>query len=441
MNPPLDPTIVDLLRGSALAPLIDRPVNDILKDMGLGPLPEISGLPPLPELPPLPVIDLSALARPLTDLASSFGTGALGAGAGGGTDPTQALSGITTALQTAMTLGATAVQTVMSMWQGMAAMQAAEKATQAQEDGGKVAAQGTQEKAVLGTAATSVATGGALLAAIIAKYLATMTAAAPLLGTPGGQLFLVAASTEALTEATAVVAKTRVEMTGHSANMTQTGQKVKVTNAPKGVDSAQQMAQMMQMLTPLMTLATTGVQTASQLATASSQLLAPKPADVAAKAEEEADRKAREEDAAKAEASGGGGGFGGGGFGGGGIGGGGIGGVAAASTPLSPYSGTRVASMGPLPGASSLGTGSSAMEPGGGVRPGGSAPGSPGMMPYGAAGAAGSRAGDAGSDLPGFLVSGQHGDEVVGDIDGVSLPVVGATEQASEPPPDKELTL
>ncbi|MFE7796282.1 hypothetical protein [Nocardia sp. NPDC057440] len=435
MNPPLDPTIVDLLRGSALAPLIDRPVNDILKDMGLGPLPEISGLSPLPELPPLPVIDLSALARPFTDLASSFGTGALGAGAGGGTDPTQALSGITTALQTAMTLGTTAVQTVMSIWQGMAAMQAAEKAAQAQEDGGQVAAQGTQEKAVLGTAATSVATGGALLAAIIAKYLATMTAAAPLLGTPGGQLFLVAATTEALTEATAVVAKTRVEMTGHSANMTQTGQKVKVTNAPKGVDSAQQMAQMMQMLTPLMTLATTGVQTAGQLATASSQLLAPKPADIAAKAEEEADRKAREEDAAAA-ASGGGGGGGGGGFGGGGI-----GGVAAAATPLSPYSGTRVASVGPLPGAPGLGTGSSATEPAGGLRPGGSAPGSPGMMPYGAAGAAGSRAGDAGSDLPGFLVSGQHGDEVVGDIDGVSLPVVGATEQVSEPPPDKELTL
>ena len=84
MTVPLDPSIVDLLRGSALAPLIDRPVNDILKDMGLGPLPEISGLPPLPELPPLPVVDLAALARPLTDMASGFGTGNLGAPAGGG---------------------------------------------------------------------------------------------------------------------------------------------------------------------------------------------------------------------------------------------------------------------------------------------------------------------------------------------------------------------
>ncbi|WP_280482150.1 hypothetical protein [Nocardia cyriacigeorgica] len=43
--------------------------------------------------------------------------------------------------------------------------------------------------------------------------------------------------------------------------------------------------------------------------------------------------------------------------------------------------------------------------------------------------------------MPNYLVSGQHGDEVVGDIEGVSLPVVGAAEPQSEAPPDKELTL
>ncbi|WP_280406853.1 hypothetical protein [Nocardia carnea] len=39
------------------------------------------------------------------------------------------------------------------------------------------------------------------------------------------------------------------------------------------------------------------------------------------------------------------------------------------------------------------------------------------------------------------LVSAEHGDEVVGSIEGVAVPVVGAAESTSEPPPDKELTL
>lgn len=38
------------------------------------------------------------------------------------------------------------------------------------------------------------------------------------------------------------------------------------------------------------------------------------------------------------------------------------------------------------------------------------------------------------------LVTGAHGDEVVGVIEGVSIPVVGAVEAVDEPP-DKALTL
>ncbi|MBF6247185.1 hypothetical protein IU471_26945, partial [Nocardia elegans] len=46
MTSPVDPTVLDLLRGSVLAPLIDRPVNDILRDMGLPPLPDPAAAPP-----------------------------------------------------------------------------------------------------------------------------------------------------------------------------------------------------------------------------------------------------------------------------------------------------------------------------------------------------------------------------------------------------------
>ncbi len=70
-------------------------------------------------------------------------------------------------------------------------------------------------------------------------------------------------------------------------------------------------------------------------------------------------------------------------------------------------------------------------------------------MPMGgaAAGAAGARAQEdqTTEGMRGLLVTGQHGDEVVGAVEGVSMPVVGAPEQASGPldsdPPDKALTL
>ncbi|WP_433680940.1 hypothetical protein [Nocardia sp. CA-119907] len=430
MNAPLEPSIVDLLRGSALAPLVDRPVNDILKDMGLGPLPDLSGLPPLPQMPPLPVLDLAALARPLTDMASGFGTGALGASAGGGPDPTKVLSDTAQAAQTAIQLGTQALQTVMSLWQGLAAMQAANKAGQAADNGAELATQSAQEKATLVGGATSVATGGALLAAVIAKYLATVTAASPWLATGGGQAFIAAATVEAITEGVAVVTKTRIEMTAHSANMTAAGKKVKVTNAPKGVDSMQQV---MQMLTPLMTMAQTGAQTLTQVATQSATQAQKLQADTIAKQEQEREAKEREE----VERTGGGGAGGGGG----GVGVGGIG-AAPITTPLSPWSGPRAAGLSGVAGFGASGSGSAAVEPAAAVRGATGAPGSPGMMPYGAAGAAGARgAGDAGGDMPSFLVNAEHGEEVVGPIEGVSLPVVGAAEQISEPPPDKELTL
>ncbi|MFI6775549.1 hypothetical protein [Nocardia sp. NPDC050412] len=427
MTAPLDPSIVDLLRGSALAPLIDRPVNDILNDMGLGPLPEISGLPPLPELPPLPVIDLAALARPLTDMASGFGTGNLGAPAGGGPDPTKVLSDTAQAAQTAIQLGTQALQTVMSLWQGLAAMQAANKSGQAAENGAELATQSVQEKASLAGGATSVATGGALMVSVIAKYMATVAAATPWLATGGGQAFIAAATVEAITEGIAVVTKTRVEMTAHSANMTAVGKKVKVTNAPRGVDSMQQV---MQLLNPLMTMAQTGAQTLTQVATQNATQAQKRQAD--AIAEEHQDREATQ----KAEHDATGGGAGGGGPAIGGI------GAAPISTPLSPWSGPRTAGLSGMPGFNAGGTGSAAAEPAAAVRGATGAPGNPGVMPYGAAGAAGARgAGDAGGDMPSFLVNAEHGEAVVGPIEGVSLPVVGAAEQISEPPPDKELTL
>jgi hypothetical protein len=51
-------------------------------------------------------------------------------------------------------------------------------------------------------------------------------------------------------------------------------------------------------------------------------------------------------------------------------------------------------------------------------------------------------AGDSGSGAASNLVTAQHGDEVVGEIGGISPPVVGEAEQRVPAElPDKELTL
>jgi hypothetical protein len=450
---PLDPTVLDLLRGSALAPMLDQPVNHILQDMGLPNLPEMPSFIHMPEMPPLPPLDLTALMRPLTDLAAAFGSGQLGAPApapasanADGTqnaaapappaDPTQLLSGISTVMQTVMQLGTSAIQTAMSVWQGMAAMEAAKKAGEAQQDAGKLEAQSTQEKAVLTNAAGSVFTGAGLMSAVVAKF-STILAASPLYAaTPAGQVFLAASAVEAMTEALGITVKTKGELLGHSASMTTTGTKVPITNAPKGVagaGGADQLSQLMSMVTPLISTATTAAQSLGQLAQASSALSAPKPV---------VDPKAHEggalsdEEKAKAAAAAGGAGAGAGAFGGPGPG-------AAPAAPLNPWQGTRVASgsLGSLSGLSGAGSSPATTAA---MSTGGTTGGSGGMMPMaGAAGAAGlGRDGESSSDaLRGQMVTSQHGDEVVGHIEGVSLPVVGAADSASEPPPDKELTL
>lgn len=441
--PPLDPTLLELLRGSALAPMLDRPVNDILHDIGLPALPDLTALPPLPGLPPLPVIDLSALMRPLTDLAAAFGTGRLpepaaqpvpadpAAAPAPPADPTQMLQNVGTILQSVTQLGSTALQAVMQVWQSMAAEQAAAKAGQAQADGAELAAQSTQEKAIIGNGANSVFTGAALLAAVIAKFSATL-AAAPLYATSGpGMAFLVASAVESAAEGVAITVKTKGEMLGHSASMTTAGQKVAVTSAPTGVDGAQQLSELLSMLTPLLSSATQVAGTVAQVAgkQANTALLAPATPD----------EQARQHDPAKPIAAGGGGtGGGGGGFGG-------AGGFAPPPAPLSPWQGTRAAGgpVGGLGGAAAAST-PAAVTPaaatgghgGGGFVPAGGAAGA-----LGGAGLA--REGESSTDgVRGVMVNASNGDEVVGPIEGVTLPVVGAAAAPYvEPPPDRDLRL
>ncbi|MBY8855216.1 hypothetical protein K7711_01860 [Nocardia sp. CA2R105] len=513
MNAPIDPSISDLLRGSSLAPMMDQPVSHILHSMGLPQLPAIPPMPPLPGLPPMPVIDLTAIVRPLTDMASSFGTGQFGGagvhpavgvapapaptasnpvnspaaqnnsaapqaskpqaaapqpatpGAPAGNnaagsptaaqpnvDPTQVLTAITTGLQTAMQLGMSALQVVMQMWQGQGAQQAASTGTQAQASGSQLATQSTGQKAILGAGATSVFTGGALMATVMGKYMTTMALTAPALSVPGGAAFMVAETAEAIAEALAVITKTRVELTIHSANMTEAGQKVEVSSTPTGVNAASQastaadtaaassssstseLQQLMQMISPVGQLLTTGVQSATQLGEAAKTLIpgvSATPTAASVSADKTALGAYKGSDS-KSSAAGGGAA-------------GGAGGVAAVpATPLTPYIGTQLA------GGSTFGPGGAAAAEALAAEPvatstpmSASSP----MVPMAGAGAAAAAArgiggaGDADGGVNSNLVTGVNGDEVVGDLNGATLPVVGAYVRAVEAPPDKELTL
>ncbi|MEU6580745.1 hypothetical protein [Nocardia sp. NPDC046763] len=387
-------SVADALRDTNFAPLLDSPVGDVLQTLGLPALPQLPSVPPLPDMPPLPTLDLTALTKPLTDLASSFGTGQLGQGL----DASKMLSGVSSALQQVMSIA----QSVMSLansnsWQGSGATGAAEKGTAAQTNALELEGQNLHQKTVMAGAATSVATGAALMSAIITKFVTGVTVAAPFIGTPPGQAFLLSLATETAAEATATVAKTRTEMTVHSANMTTAGQKVKVTDAPKGVDSMSQVTQLLSLISPLSSAASTGVQQLQQLQSISqtSEMQPTQDTEVVGGPKDSV-----------------------GALGGGGLApmGGPGGGVGTPSTPLGQASPRTMSASTtppvPVP----------APVPGTGV--GGMGNGM--MPPMGAAGAGAAQAGDADEDVRTNMVTAEHGDEVVGELGYTGVPVVGA---------------
>ncbi|MGW5386501.1 hypothetical protein [Nocardia sp. NPDC003963] len=250
MNAQPDQSVLDLLRDSAVGPALDQPVGEVLARKGLPGLPNLPMVPPAPELPPLPALDLSLLAKPLTDLASAFGTGQLPAEQPL-VDPAQVFAQVSSVVQTALTLGSSALQAALMLWQGMGATAAADKSIQAATDCVAISAQSAATSAQVTAASGTVFRGGTAMAAIIARYMTSVVAASPFLITPAGQAFALALSTEALAEATLVVAEIPSELAVHSAAMTRTGRKIPVTGTTSGVDSPQLISQVLGMVAPL----------------------------------------------------------------------------------------------------------------------------------------------------------------------------------------------
>lgn len=222
LDMPVPRTPMEALEASPLGPVLDTPFTDIAA--GLLPPPP----PPLPELPALPPLPgVEQLLQPISDLAAAFGTGTMGS-----VDPTALLRQSSSAIDTALSMGASGLRALDGAWDGEAAAAAQTQGLRTQLAGEQLSARGNEIAAVIQEAAGTVARGNAELAAVAESFVATALAAAPVVLTPPGQTMLVAAAAHHLQRALSVVAKTRAELSGHQAAMAALGTAVPVPPAP-----------------------------------------------------------------------------------------------------------------------------------------------------------------------------------------------------------------
>ncbi|MBL1075178.1 hypothetical protein JK358_12325 [Nocardia sp. 2] len=449
-----NPTVLEALQASPVAPMLDMPVADVLSTVGLPQLPQLPtfSLPDLSglQMPELPTIDLTTLIQPAVDLLSSFGTGTLDAL--GDFDPSAILSGVADVLTSVITQSESSISKVSNTWIGDAANSAAQQSQQVVTDSVNVATQGQQQKVILLVAQGVVAQGYAEASAVIAKFIAQLTASITLLATPAGLPMLITTATQAIGEVAVIAAKTQAQLSVHTVEMISAGTKLMVAGAPIGSNIAQLTNMVNAAIQPLTSVApsvatqvlekgatvvSSGTEVVSEAVTQggnviSNLLSTDTTTDDTTTDDTTTDDTTVTDDSGlttvtddTTDAGGGGGVVG-------------TGVPATGGGTGSPAS--QLASRLPTE-STGTGSGQSASR----VKESSTTTtraSSPMMSPMGA-GAGAARAGDAGeagaADRAN-LVTAAHGDEVVGQIDGVSIPVVGAAEPI-EDLPDKALTL
>lgn len=427
---PVDQSIIDMLETSPLGPILNTPVNDVLARMGLPPLPAAPPpMPPMPGLPPFPAINIEELFKPLTDLAQSFGTGQLDLD---GFDPTTIFSGLSTLMESMVGASSGALKAADQVWQGMSASANTAKSATAAAEGTAVGAKAADVSANTATGAGVVSTGNLTMQGVIAKFMATASVAMASIWTPFGAPALLAAAVIALDEAMIVVTGTKTALAPETAKQLTNATQIPITGAPSTVSPFGVASTVLDSVgTPLTSLAGQGL---SSMGTMTKQLTDAHQKQFAAN-----EKKGVSTPGASALAGAGaggagksgGGGGGGAKVGGGAGGGGGVGGVAA---PLQAR-----------PNMPNLGTPATAESASTSPSTGRATTASSGMMPMGGggAGAAAARGGEGGEGhgSPEFLVTAEHGSEVVGDLPSAAPSVLGADADTEIESPDIELRL
>ncbi|TCN58098.1 hypothetical protein EV641_101194 [Rhodococcus sp. SMB37] len=215
--PEVSPTVLDALRASPVAPVLDMP------------------LPPAPELPafvppatpgpeaveellqsiPVPTLpELDELLRPIVELGNMFGTGVCET-----LDPSTILQQGSRLLDGAASLGRSALSALPESWEGSAADMTADHSTRAQLASYELSERGNLIGQVTRAATATVERGNIELTGIAQSFIASAVATAPVAMTPPGQAALIASAVEHVSSALAVVARTRGELTGHTVAM------------------------------------------------------------------------------------------------------------------------------------------------------------------------------------------------------------------------------
>ncbi|AYF76590.1 hypothetical protein D7D52_25365 [Nocardia yunnanensis] len=445
MTTPSNPTVLDELRSSPIGPYLDTPVTDVLSNLGLPQLPQLPSitLPDLSglQLPTLPTIDLTSLISPVTSLLQSFGSGI----SSSGLNPATILTSLVSALTSAVSQSKSATSTVMNSWTGDAATAAQDTSNVVEGQSLQVAAQGTQQHGILLGAQAIVAEGYAEMSALIAQFIAQVSAATALLVTPAGIPWLIETATTTISSGMAIAAKTSAQLAGSTAEIVAAGEKILIAGAPIASNIESLVSMVGTALQPVTSalptaaadlaqkgasVVSTGVSDISSALSSSNNSNSNtntdtktnnktnQPTVTDTKTDE---KKTDSPDTTKTD------------------GGGGtpmstvFGGVPTSTTPATTLGTSRI----PTGEVSSTGSGipKTTTE----VNGRSTATTSPSMGAAGAAGRAGAADEESTSDRSG-LVTAAHGDEVIGAIEGVVQPVVGAIE-AIEEPPDKALTL
>lgn len=411
--PGYDAAAVIAAQEQGLAEYLNRPVQEILAQLGLSPLPPSPAAVPAPDAAaaPAPPIDPGQLIKPVTDALGTLGNGMFE-----NLDPTAMLDGISQALSGSSTQVSGAMTDLADVWEGSSGTAAVTKTKAALDDGAEVNTQAAELRSSLLSAAAAVKQAEARLIQIISQFVATIIAIGPSIIFPWGWAAAIAAATEATTLAAETMTELQAQLSGETARVSKAGQPVEITEVPFADALASQLAQAgsssgggggSKLLSSLMDTATKAAQTGTDLA---SQLggmgAAGAPAAAAAPVAASAAGAAKVASAGGAAAGGGGG----------------AGGVGGAHT--------LAARTGPtMPGVSEeIGRTVAAS-----ARPGGTAGlGAPmmGGAPFAPMGA-GARVGGGDHTVPSFLHTTDHGEEIVGDLGAASPPVIGEDQQIS----------
>ncbi|MFG1794067.1 C40 family peptidase [Nocardia sp. NPDC049149] len=162
------------------------------------------------------MIDLDALAKPIFDLLSSFGSGVLPTGG-----PSDALRSTSSAVDQIHQLGRDSINSMNTAWDGQAADAATAKALRVQTSAATISDRGNDMATVVNQAAAEIETGQKELTGIAQSFVNTAASAGPALATPAGMTMIVGSAIDHLGQALNVVGRVRNELTTQTSSMTE----------------------------------------------------------------------------------------------------------------------------------------------------------------------------------------------------------------------------